>query len=220
MTHQPAHVSKTILIATLLTIGCTGSGMAGCGSESSSTNSPPTIDSDLLGIYAIDSFQSSPLDEMTGEPVPDSCDQLSDSPTAGDFVVLYAFRPNDDPENPRLGGVFCGSVEVCQDVIERAPEPAIGYSFINGSDESGWTGYGISATGSTGAMCQVDVQEHTLTAAGAAVTINTDVVEVEYEPEMAPDAGDEATCSVRRALESVTPDLPCKSRLRLIATRN
>jgi len=220
MTHQPDYFSKTILLATFLTIGCTGSGMAGCGSDGGSSLGAPSVDSDLLGIYVIDTFQSSPLDEVTGDPVPDSCDELADAPASGNFVVLYAFRPNDDPESSRLGAVFCNSLEVCRDVAEGAPQPAIGYSFLQGNDEDGWIGYGISRTGSTGGECQVDVQEHTLVADGASITINTDVREVEFEPVMDPEVGTEATCSIRAALENLTPDIPCKSRFLLEATAN
>ena len=52
MIHTPDCFSKTILVATLLTIGCTGSGMAGCGSESSTDPNgagPAPIDSELVG---------------------------------------------------------------------------------------------------------------------------------------------------------------------------
>jgi len=218
MTQKPDYFSKSILLATLLTIGCTGSGMAGCGSDGGSSLGAPSVDSGLLGVYVIDTFQSSPLDELTGDPVPNSCDELADAPTPGERVVLYAFRPNDDPENPRIGAVFCGSVEECRDVAARAPEPAVGYSFLEGNDEDGWVGYGISRTGSTGGECRVDVQEHTLVANGASITINTDVREVEYEPVMDPEVGTEATCSIRAALQNLTPDIPCKSRFRLEAT--
>ena len=78
---KPNYFSKTFLIGTVLTIGCTGSGMTGCGSESSTPTGAADIDSDLVGIYAIDSFQSSPVDD-NGVPVPDSCDQLSEAPSA------------------------------------------------------------------------------------------------------------------------------------------
>ena len=215
MTFKANYLSKTFFIVASLTIGCTGSGMAGCGGDSS--GSVPTVESDLIGIYALDSFQASPLDPNTNLPVPDSCDQLSDAPAAGNFLVIYSFVPNDTPETARLGAVFCSSVEECQDVASRAPDPIIGYSFIQGDDASGWTGYGISRTSNSGEMCVADVQIHSLSSEAQSITINTDTVETEFQAEI---VGDEATCSNRAALNSLTPDLPCKSRLLLEGTRN
>jgi hypothetical protein len=207
MTFQTQYLSKTFFMAACFTIGCTGSGMAGCGSDGGSDT--PTVDSDLIGVYAIDSFQAS--------TPPASCDELSDSPTNGNFVVIYSFVPNDDRENPRLGGVFCATVEDCEDVASRAPEPTLGYSFIEGNDEAGWTGYAIVRTSQNGQMCVADVQIHDLTGQGQSITIGTNTVETEFEADI---DGDQATCAVRDALNSITPDMPCKSRLLLEGTRN
>lgn len=207
MTFQTQYLSKTFFMAACFTIGCTGSGMAGCGSDGGSDT--PTVDSDLIGVYAIDSFQAS--------TPPASCDELSDSPTNGNFIVIYSFVPNDDPENPRLGGVFCATVEDCEDVASRAPEPTLGYSFLEGSDEAGWTGYAIVRTSQSGAMCVADVQIHNLSGEGQSITIDTNTVETEFDADI---DGDQATCAVRDALTSITPDMPCKLRLLLEGTRN
>jgi hypothetical protein len=220
MIHTPDCFSKTILVATLLTIGCTGSGMAGCGSETTTNANgagPADIDSELVGIYAIDSYQSSPADE-NGNPVPDSCDQLADI-SKPNFIVLYGFRPNPEA-SARLGGVFCSTVEDCQDVARRGPEPTFGYSFIVGNDAAGWTGYAELATRDNGADCVSDMQVHSLSSEGQSITINTDQVQVTYPPEMVPELGDEATCRVGNAISAITPDLPCQARLLLNATRN
>jgi hypothetical protein len=215
MNTEAKNLSNAVVLATCLTLGCTGSGMAGCGSDDG--GGAVRVDSDLIGVYAIDSFRTSPTDPTTGDPIPDRCDQLADAPTTGSFVVLYGFRPNDDLEEVRLGGMFCNGIQDCQEVAARAPEPRIGYSFVEGSDESGWTGYAISRRGATGDnMCRADVQVHTLGAAGQQITINTDAVETTFEASI---EGDQATCNNRDALDSLTADLPCKARFVLVGTR-
>ena len=213
MKNQPCHLTKTIFLATSLTIGCTGSGMAGCGSLGGGTTA--TVDSELLGIYAVDSYRGSPVDAKTGDPVPDSCDQLADPPRIGNFVVLYSFRPNDDMDEARLAGVFCANVEICQEIAKDAPDPTVGYSFRLGDDENGWVGHGISRTGVSGDQCQVDVQTHTLSPSGQQISIVTDTVEVVFPPTI---DGDQASCRIGDALDQLTPDLPCKARLALDAT--
>jgi hypothetical protein len=214
MKRKTTHLAKTIFIATCLTLGCTGSGVAGCGSDSGDSGSK--IDSQLIGIYAIDSFQASPLDPGTGEPVPDSCDQLADSPQAGDFLVIYSFQPTGNPNEPRLGGAFCGSVDECRSVAKAAAEPAVGYSFIQGSDAVGWTGYAIPRSGAAGDQCQAEVQVHSLTSSGQSININTDTVNVIFMPNL---EGDQAMCRNADALRALTPDLPCESRFVLSGTR-
>ena len=66
-------------------------------------------------------------------------------------------------------------------------------------------------------MCVADVQVHNLSGEGPNITIDTNTVETEFEAEI---DGDQATCAVRDALNSITPDMPCKSRLLLEGTRN
>jgi len=214
MTNQPYYLKKAIFMVACLTFGCTGSGMAGCGSDSPAD---PTVDSQLFGIYAVDSYRSSPADPLTGLPIPDSCDELSDAPPLGAFIVVYSFLPNDAPSHPLLAAVFCNDVTACKDIAKRAPAPTVGYSFVQGNDQSGWVGYGISRTGSSGDQCEADVQTHTLTASGQTINITTETVETVFPPR-AVTPGDEATCRNGDALDALEPDLPCKARLSLDAT--
>lgn len=212
MTIHAHYFAKSIFVITCLTIGCTGSGMAGCGSADEGAK----VDSQLLGVYAIDSYQSSPVDPQTGDPIPDSCDQLSDTTLGNDFLVLYSFKPDANPDEPLLVGAFCPNVAACEQVAREARAPALGYSFIEGDDQSGWVGFGISSVGSLGDQCLASVQTHTLSSAGPGITINTDTVETTFKPTL---DGDVATCSNRDAISAITPDLPCKARLLLEATR-
>jgi hypothetical protein len=213
MTNHAHYLSKSIFMATCLTIGCTGSGMAGCGSDDGGVK----VDSQLTGIYAIDSYRSSPLDPETGEPIPDSCDQLSDTARFGDFLVLYSFLPEADSDDALLAGAFCADVESCKLLAEQAPPPTLGYSFVQGNDENGWVGWGISRTGAEADQCRADVQTHVLTSSGQAINITTSTVEIVFPPTI---DGDEATCRNGDALDAITPDLPCKARLALDATRD
>jgi hypothetical protein len=206
------YFAKSAFMVTCLTIGCTGSGMAGCGS---SADGGPKVDSDLPGVYAIDSYRSSPVDPDTGEPVPDSCDQLSDTSPFGEFLVVYSFQPNPNSDQVRLAGVFCSTVESCRQIAKDALEPTLGYSFLQGDDENGWLGFGISRTGFVGDQCQADVQRHILTSSGQAINITTDTVETVFPPTV---DGDQATCRNGDAIGAITPDLPCKARLVLDAT--
>lgn len=211
--NKSMHFGKTLFLGVCLTLGCTSSGAMGCGSDGSST---PTVDSSLLGIYAIDSYQASPLDPETGDPVPDSCDQLSDAPPFGDFLVLYAYEPNDAMGQAYLAGVFCSDVANCREIASTSPEPALGYSFREGSDEDGWRGFGNARQGSFGDQCLVDLQTHFLTSSGQSINITTDTVEVIFPPRL---DGSQANCSVADALDAYSPDLPCQQRLVLEASR-
>ena len=97
----------------------------------------PTVDSQLLGIYRITSYQGSTV----------GCEQPSELDPAPAFVLLYSFLPNDDPDEPLLGGLFCGTVESCRQAAQAASEPSIGYSFIEGNDSAGWRGWAIAGVG-------------------------------------------------------------------------
>jgi hypothetical protein len=132
-------------------------------------------------------------------------------------LVLYSFRPNDDPDEPLLGGAFCGSIDDCREVAKAAPEPTIGYSFREGSDETGWRGWGIASTGAVNDQCRAEVQLHDLTSTGADVIgIETQTFETVFPPtEM---EGNEITCSNAEALASLSPDLPCQAIIVLEAT--
>lgn len=212
MTKQIPEFRRTILLAMWLTVGCTGGGAAGCGSDGGGPGAA-SVDTELLGLYAVDTYQGSPLDAVG----PDACDELTDIDDPPTFLVLYGFRPNDNTDESRIGGVFCATAESCQTVAEGAAEPTIGYSFLEGgNDQDGWRGFGIARTGAVGDQCSVDVQVHTLTAAGDSITINTDTVETRFDPTF---DGTQATCRNGDALGQIRDDSPCKSRLLLEATR-
>jgi len=214
MAPRSAYFTNILFIAACLAVGCTSGGSLGCGSDD---DGGAKVDSELLGVYAVDSYRSSPLDPETGDPIPDSCDQLSDTARLGDFLVLYSFLPDSNADEAQLAGVFCADVESCRQLAKQAPPPALGYSFITGNDENGWLGWGISRTGASGDQCQADVQAHTLTSSGQTININTDTVETVFPPTI---DGDQATCRNGDALGAITPDLPCKARLAVDATRD
>ena len=206
---------KTMFLSFCLTLGCTGSGAAGCGS--SDGNGTPQVESDLPGVYSVTTYQSSPFDEQTGDPIPDSCDQLADATRLGDFLVLYSFVPNGQ-DDPALGGVFCSDVQVCQGIGREGPQPAFGYTFIQGDDASGWRGFGTGRQGRENDQCLLGLQVHDLTATGDSVRIETNAVEVTFPPQL---DGNDATCAVADGLAAYNadPDLPCLSRILAEATR-
>ncbi len=145
MTRSSTYLTKNLLLilAAGLALSCGGGDGGG-----------PTVDSQLLGIYRITSYQGSTV----------GCEQPSDLDPPSVFVLLYSFLPNDDPDEPLLGGVFCSAVESCRAFAQAAPEPTIGYSFIQG-DDAGWRGWGISNSGAANDQCRADVQAHVLTSA-------------------------------------------------------
>lgn len=214
MIFNAKYLSKTFFMAAFFAIGCTGSGMAGCGSSTSDTTAP--IDSQLVGIYAVTSFQASPVDPNTGAPVPDSCDQLSAANPPGGFLAMYGYRPEAGSNDVWLAAAFCGTVEACRTTAAGAEEPVLGYSFIQGSDQAGWTGYALLKTVEAGDQCRSDVQVHDLQSSGQTITIGTDTVQVDYMPDV---QGENATCKTLDAIGAITPDLPCQARLALEATR-
>jgi hypothetical protein len=193
-----------------LMLGCTGSGVSGCGSS----DGGPTVDSQLLGVYQIDRYQVTPTDQ---EDDPNVCDKLSDSDPHPAYIVLYSFRPNDDPEKPRLGGVFCANVDQCRQAAREASEPLLGYSFSAGDDASGWLGWGIQSSGQMADQCRVDVQAHTLTSASAkTIDIQTRTVRTVFPP--AETEGHEVTCRIADAIALLDEDLPCIGAFSLQAT--
>lgn len=212
--NRSKHFGNILFLGVCLTLGCTSSGVLGCGSDGSST---PKVDSSLPGIYAVDSYQASPIDPETGDPVPNSCNQLSDAPPFGDFLVIYSFEPNDAMGQAYLGGVFCSDVAICREIADSAPDPALGYSFREGNDQDGWLGFGNARQGSLGDQCLVDLQAHVLTSTGDSINITTDTVQVIFQPSV---QGNDATCRVADALAAYSPDLPCEQRLVLEATRS
>jgi len=191
------YLTKASLLTLCFALGC-GSGSGGGALQ---------VDSELVGVYQIDRYQGSE----------DGCDQPMDIPGAPPFLVLYGFRPKEDLDEVRLGGTFCSDVDTCRQVAQDAPEPTLGYSFIQGSDQSGWQGWGISSGGGIGDECRVDVQAHTLTSPAAeGIRIETRTVETIFPATVG--EGGEAICSVRDALTSLNPSLPCKALLLLEAT--
>ena len=149
---QHREFTKSISIAMCLALGCTSATALGCGSEGGDTTIP-MVETELLGVYSVNSHEESAADSMGGE----ACNQLFDVEGVSRFLVLYSFASNDDPEEAQLGGVFCSDVDDCEDAAARAPEPTIGYSFVEGDDQSGWRGVAISRTGAAGDQCSVDV---------------------------------------------------------------
>jgi hypothetical protein len=213
MQNKISYLSKAIYMGGFLMLGCTSSGLSGCGSSS---GGGPTVDSELLGVYQIDRYQVTPTDEASQDD-PNVCDQLSDSDPQPAYIVLYSFRPNDDPEEPRLGGVFCANVDQCRDVAREAQEPVVGYSFSTGDDASGWLGWGTQSSGQMADQCRVDVQAHTLTSPSArTVDIQTRTVRVIFPP--AETDGTEITCRIADAIALLDDDLPCIGAFSLEAT--
>lgn len=207
MNQQSTYLTKTIFMATCLTLGSTGSAVLGCGDSGGG----PTVDSQMLGVYEVSSYQGSP------EGVP-GCEQMSDLEGSPTHVVLYSFLPNDKPDEALLGGVFCSSVDDCRQRAKLAAEPTVGWSFIQGSDEAGWLGWGISRRGQLNDQCQFDVQAHVLTStSGEAIRIETKTFETVFMPTELD--GNTATCSTRDALDKLNENPPCQAIQVLEATR-
>lgn len=198
-----------------MTLGCTSGGVMGCGS--SGTPQPDPVDSELLGIYKIDTFQASPVDEVTGDPIPGTCDALVDQTlNLGDYLVLYSFVPNDNMDVALLAGGFCNDVEDCRGFAAAAPEPTIGYSFSQGSDQAGWLGFGNSRQGRSGDQCLLELQAHMLSSSGDMITISSDTVDIVFAPSF---EGNDATCRVADGVAAYRPELPCETRILVEATR-
>ena len=127
--------------------------------------------------------------------------------------------PNDDPDEPLLGGIFCGSIEFCRQAAADAPEPQIGYSFIEGNDAAGWRGWAISNSGAANDQCRADVQAHVLTSTNTnAINIETKTFATVFSGEEAADGSGTLTCRNSAALEALRDDPPCTEILVLDAT--
>jgi len=222
MTKQAFYFSKTMFLTACFTLGCTSGGVMGCSDDGDGALSfAPELAGaeDLLGIYEIDDYQASPLDEVTGDPVPGECEQLNDIPkTFGDFLVLYPFEPNDAMGEALLAGTFCTDLDNCRAIADTNPEPTVGYSFVEGSEASGWLGFGNARQGPSTDQCLVDLQTHNMTASGNMITINTETKEVVFEPGPSSD-GNTLVCRVGDAIAAFDPEAECKSRIFLTATR-
>ena len=203
MRHNKTYFGTSIYVAAFLMLGCSGSA-GGCGGSASG----PTVDSELLGVYQIDRYQGSQ----------EGCDQVSDLDGLPGYVVLYSFLATDNPDEPLLAGTFCSSVDDCREVAKAAPEPTIGYLFREGSDETGWLGWGIAGAGAMNDQCRAEVQVHDLTSTRANVIgIETKTFETVFPPTTM--EGNDVTCSNAEALASLSPDLPCQAIIVLEATR-
>ncbi len=204
MNQSTRFLMKTIFLSSSLAL------VAACGD--SGGNSTPQVDSDLPGIYSITLFQASDPDS-TAEDV---CEQIEDVENAANYLVLYSFVADEDPDTARLGGLFCNSIADCETSAANAPEPVFGYVFIEGSDADGWSGFGISDVGSFGDQCLAEVNRHTLTATGQTLVIETTVVDNTFPPDL---DGTLATCRNGDALIGIDdPDLVCKERFVVEAT--
>jgi hypothetical protein len=203
MANKAIYLGKSIYIGAFLMLGCSSSGVMGCGS---SGQGAPTVDSQLLGIYLIDKYQGSG----------DGCGQLMDLDGAP-RLALYSTPSAENPDEARLVGQFCGSVDNCRDRIRDFPA-VINYAFFEGTDAAGWQGWGIASQGSLGDQCLVDVQSHSLTSPSAqTISIDTRTVETVFAPAV-PEGSNEGTCSIRDAIASVSDDSPCKGLFLLEAT--
>jgi hypothetical protein len=203
MNHHATYFMKTIFFTTCLALGCTSSGTLGCGS---SDEGGSTVDSELLGIYQIDQYQSSQ----------GGCDKLMDL-DGSPRLVLYAAPSSESPGGAVIAGQFCDSVDDCRTRVKDFPTTA-NYAFFGGSDAAGWQGWGFASKGSLGDQCLYEVQSHSLTSSSdPKITIDTRQVETVFPPTV-PEGSTEATCSDRDAIDSINDESPCKALFLLEAT--
>lgn len=204
MTDRPAYLTNILFIATCLAVGCTSGGSLGCGSGDGA--SAPTVDTQLLGIYQLDQYQQSQA----------GCQQLIDVDPAPSHLVLYTVPSNDNPDQGVLVGQFCGGVLDCRRRVKDLPT-VINYSFLEGSDATGWTGWGFPSEGSmVGEQCRLEVQTHTLASpSDQAIRIDTRQVDTVF---MGMVEGNDATCTRRAAVASVDDESPCTALFLLEAT--
>jgi len=202
MEHKTSYLGKAVYFGLFLMFGCSSSGAMGCGSSGGG----PTVDSELLGVYQIDSYRGSQ----------DGCDQPTDIEPTPSHLVLYSYLPNNDPDDPVMGGVFCSDVDNCREAGREAPEPAIGYTFSAGNDQNGWLGWAIQSGGAANDQCRADVQVHTLTTpSGETINIDTQTFVTVFDPTL---DGNTATCSNREAIRALDDSLPCTEIIILDAT--
>lgn len=198
MTYDNTLLRRLLFVGTCLTLGCTGGGAAGCGSNG---DGAAKVDSDLLGIYQVTEYRFTE----------NGCDgELTTTDLSGRLVL---YRADETDEALILGG-FCGDVEGCRTRAREKP-PTVNYSFFTGSDAAGWQGWGIANQSMVGEMCQVDVQTHSLTSpSDGAIRIDTRQVETLFEGEI---VDNQAICTAREAVESVREDSPCQVIFELVA---
>lgn len=213
MPHRISRHSHVLLfLGVCFALGCSKGDSLGCGSGTKTTSGESgetvlELSSTLMGVYEVTQYQQSQ----------GTCDQLVDISEAPSLLVLYPFEPNDGGTT-RLGGAFCGELNSCRAVANKAAEPVIGYSFISGDEASGWQGWAITETGSLEQKCTATVQSHTLSpSVSDTIEIETRTVEVFFAPISEED--EVATCSNKHAIAVASVDKSCKSRLVLVATR-
>ena len=205
MNQYSRYLNRSIFLATCVAFAFTSAAALGCGDDGGG----PTVDSTLLGIYRVDSYQGSTV----------GCEQPEDLEPAPVFVLLYSFLPNDDPDEPLLGGIFCGTIDFCLQAAAEAPEPQIGYSFIQGDDDFGWRGWAISSSGIEGDQCRADVQAHVLTSTSSdTINIETKTFATVFDGDQATDGSGRLTCRNAAAIEALRDDPPCSEILALDAT--
>ena len=204
MTYRPFYPANHVLFATCLAVASLTSAASGCGS--SDGDSAPRVDSDLLGIYGVGSYQTGP-----------DCGELMDAQGAPRLVLYSALRA--DTEDAILVGEFCGSVDDCRARAEQS-DAAVNYSFFEGSDAQGWEGYGIASQSMAGEQCQAEVQVHTLTSPSAqSIRIDTEQVQTTYQGAIDDTVMPPVTtCQVIDAIESITEESPCTELYLLEAT--
>lgn len=199
MTRSSTYLARIVLLTM-------AAGLAlSCGGDAGG----PTVDSQLLGIYRITSYQGSTV----------GCEQPSELDPAPAFVLLYSFLPNDDPDEPLLGGIFCGTVESCRQAAQAASEPRIGYSFIEGNDSAGWRGWAIASAGAENDRCRADVQAHVLTSANMNdINIETKTFQTVFDGLEPMPGSTELVCRNIDAINALRDDPPCSEILALEAT--
>lgn len=186
MTQPVSYFAKLTLLATC-------SVLVACGSESGTLQ----VDSNLLGIYTIDSFVRDSL----------GCSEPTQLDPAPERVVLYTFVANEEPDEPLLGARRCGTVEQCRAAALAAEPPLIeGYAFIQGSDADGWLGWAI-AEKPVNDQCGAEVDAHVLTGSGNTIEIETRTFDTVFPPTNPGESP--AICSNRDALLSLDEDTPC-----------
>jgi hypothetical protein len=138
------------ILATILFVFCVACGFcAACGGIHPEGGA---IDSDLFGVYTIDDY----LINLDG------CDDAAEvTPPPATRIVLYGYTQESSSEIC-LGGSFCSSVRACRDVAHAALTPLMGYSFVEGDDDGGWTGFAFAGGPSYNGERFGLVQEHML----------------------------------------------------------
>ncbi|MEM9729564.1 MAG: hypothetical protein AAF997_13325 [Myxococcota bacterium] len=195
-------VGRSLFVVTCLTVGCTGSGMAGCGS---SGTPEAEVETQLLGVYEVSEYR------FTEE----GCDgELSD----GDIPDYFVVYPADAIDDAVLLGQFCFGIENCQQTAEQKP-PNVNYSFFVGNDQNGWDGWGVVSQGAVGEMCQFDIQAHEMTSpSDDVIRIDTRQVETLFEATIDTETN-EATCNARDGIASIREDSPCQALFELVGSR-